>query len=143
MDVDVPAAADADTEVDERFGALFAEELGLVLEVSSADAETVVAAFEKENVPVTRLGGVTAEKEVKVKVAGVTQVEVRNLFAFPFPFRWVFGSRMCLGRGSGGTADKEIRVKVAGLTQVEVSRKRPFYLFFCLSVACFPRGLCL
>eukprot|EP00243_Klebsormidium_subtile_P011899 TRINITY_DN6972_c0_g3_i2.p1 TRINITY_DN6972_c0_g3~~TRINITY_DN6972_c0_g3_i2.p1 ORF type:complete len:325 (-),score=112.91 TRINITY_DN6972_c0_g3_i2:314-1201(-) len=89
IDVDVPAGGDADTEVDERFGALFAEELGLILEVSSGDAESVVAAFEKENVPVTRLGGVTAEKEVKVKVAGVIQIEVSRKYSCPV-FFWFY-----------------------------------------------------
>lgn len=79
INVDVPSAAHAETEADQQFAALFAEELGLVLEVSSQDVESVVAAFEREKVPVTRLGSVTAEKKVTVKVGGSTKIEVRNL----------------------------------------------------------------
>jgi selenophosphate synthetase-related protein len=78
IDVDVPSAAHAETEADQQFAALFAEELGLVLEVSSQNVESVVAAFEREKVPVTRLGSVTAEKKVTVKVGGSVKIEVRN-----------------------------------------------------------------
>ena len=64
LKIDLPAAEGGD------LAALFAEELGLVLEVSPELEAEVVAAYEAAGVPVVAIGSVEAAKEVSVSVAG-------------------------------------------------------------------------
>jgi hypothetical protein len=54
--------------------ALFAEELGLVVEVSPAYEGEVVAAYEAAGVPVTGIGFVNAGPGVEISVGGAPQI---------------------------------------------------------------------
>ncbi|TYZ62134.1 hypothetical protein PybrP1_005069 [[Pythium] brassicae (nom. inval.)] len=73
LDVDVPAphAATPTPSTKDVFEALFAEELGLVYQVADgAPAAAFEALFAHHNVPVTRLGRVTRDGEVRIRVNG-------------------------------------------------------------------------
>lgn len=53
-----------------HMGTLFAEELGLVLEVAPAQRNAVLAAYSDAGVPAAVIGQVTAEAEIQVNVDG-------------------------------------------------------------------------
>lgn len=55
--------------------ALFAEELGLVLEVSSENEAEVLSVYAEAGVPCTCIGSSTAEKTVEVTVNGKPAVK--------------------------------------------------------------------
>lgn len=68
LDVDLPAPSDP---ADAKFGplaALFAEELGWVLEVASADADAVVKAYRDAGVEARVVGKTLAGGDVTFKV---------------------------------------------------------------------------
>jgi len=75
LDVDLPAPSDP---ADAKFGplaALFAEELGWVLEVASADADAVVKAYRDAGVEARVVGKTLAGGDVTFKVGGAVQVQ--------------------------------------------------------------------
>ncbi|XP_013388879.1 phosphoribosylformylglycinamidine synthase-like [Lingula anatina] len=66
LDVDIPSGEDTDTFID----VLFAEELGLVLEVSEKNVTEVVAAYREKNIPCHKLGhslGESTQPKIMVK----------------------------------------------------------------------------
>lgn len=77
LDVDVPAplAAAPTLTTKDVFEALFAEELGLVYQVADgASASAFEALFAHHNVPVTRLGRVTRDGAIRIRVNGHSAV---------------------------------------------------------------------
>ena len=75
IEVDLPHAASGAIPV------LFAEELGLVLEVDEADVEAVLADFAGADVPCREIGRVTAEPSVSIRLDGepVLEADMREL----------------------------------------------------------------
>lgn len=67
--VDLPAPAAASPEL-ATFAALYAEELGLVLEVHPDKAALVSSLFNQAGVPCSIIGSVVPEQTVEIKVAG-------------------------------------------------------------------------
>ncbi|GBG75237.1 hypothetical protein CBR_g19873 [Chara braunii] len=55
--------------------ALFAEELGLVIEVDRSKEDTVLARFNEAGVPCTRIGHVSSHPTISVSIDGVEQIE--------------------------------------------------------------------
>ncbi len=76
LEADLPAAAGADP-----LAVLFAEELGLVLEVDEADLTTVLHVLEAADLPCAVVGRTVAEPRVRVAVAGepVLDGDMRDL----------------------------------------------------------------
>lgn len=72
VSVDLPSPTSADAHG--PLATLFAEELGLIIEVSKAKKDTVLAMFASHNVPATVVGHVTSAPNVAVSVAGVSQI---------------------------------------------------------------------
>lgn len=70
VDVSLPPC-----EASGAFGALFAEELGLVLEVAADKEAEVLARFREAKVPASVIGQVKAESSVRISVGGSTAVE--------------------------------------------------------------------
>lgn len=62
-------------EASGAFGALFAEELGLVLEVAADKEQEVLARYAKASVPALAIGRVKADSSVRVSVGGQKAVE--------------------------------------------------------------------
>lgn len=77
LKVDLPAAS---KDVQAAFAALYAEELGLVMEVDASKADAVVKAFTSAGVPCNKIGRVTADKKCEVAVAGQLQVSGDTTF---------------------------------------------------------------
>eukprot|EP00775_Hariotina_reticulata_P008987 gene8987-9160_t len=69
ISVDLPAPAHSSAEL-ATFAALFAEELGLVLEVDHSNAAMVSSLFNQAGVPCAIIGKVLPEQTIDVKVAG-------------------------------------------------------------------------
>ncbi len=76
IDIDIPAPDGADP-----LAVLFAEELGLVLEVAPENLTAALEAFQAADVPCAEIGGTLAGPEVHVRVAGrrVLCDDVRDL----------------------------------------------------------------
>lgn len=70
VDLPSPPAADAHGPL----ATLFAEELGLIIEVSKAKADTILAMFASHAVPAAVIGHVTAAPTCAISVAGVSQI---------------------------------------------------------------------
>ena len=76
FEVELPAAPQADP-----LAVLFAEELGLVLEVASGDLDRVLAAFRAADVPAAAIGRGRDDHEVRIEVGGreVLRADLRDL----------------------------------------------------------------
>jgi len=76
LEVELEAPEDADA-----VAALFAEELGLVLEVAGRDAEAALATFRRAEVPCREIGRASHDPRVRIRVGGRTVLEddVRDL----------------------------------------------------------------
>ena len=72
VQVDLPGPGNQ-TE-DAALAALFAEELGLMLEVSPQQEQAVLEAFKQAGVPVRAVGSVTADPQVAISVDGQQQI---------------------------------------------------------------------
>ena len=59
---------------DAALAALFAEELGLMLEVSPQQEQAVLEAYQQAGVPVRVVGSVTADPQVAISVDGQQQI---------------------------------------------------------------------
>ena len=70
IQVALPAAADGS----DAMAALFAEELGLLLEVDAAAEAAVVDAYRSAGLPVTQLGSGAATGDVSISVGGQEQI---------------------------------------------------------------------
>ena len=57
-----------------KFAALFAEELGLIVEVNKADADSVLKAYSDAGVPVQIIGSTTDNKHIEIKIDGEVAV---------------------------------------------------------------------
>jgi phosphoribosylformylglycinamidine synthase len=68
--VDLPAPAVAASPELSTFAALFAEELGLVLEVHPDKAALVSSLFNQAGVPCSIIGSVLPEQTIDIKVTG-------------------------------------------------------------------------
>ncbi|KAF1318774.1 Phosphoribosylformylglycinamidine synthase, partial [Globisporangium splendens] len=79
IDVDVPFAlkkADEKLSTKDVLHALFSEELGLVFQVAAGQAATdFEAIFSEHKVPLTKLGKVTTDGEIKIRVNGQAAVQ--------------------------------------------------------------------
>lgn len=69
MQVDL--ASDAATD---HFGHLFAEELGLLLEVDPADEQQVLQAYTDAGLPAHAIGSVTADAHISISTGGAQQI---------------------------------------------------------------------
>lgn len=58
----------------DQFGQLFAEELGLVLEVAPAHEQQVVQAYTDAGLPARVIGTVTADAEISISVNDAQQI---------------------------------------------------------------------
>ncbi|PNW79730.1 hypothetical protein CHLRE_08g364800v5 [Chlamydomonas reinhardtii] len=74
ISVDLPLPAHAADQPHGAMGSLFAEELGLVLEVEAGKAQTVLDTYKQHGVPAALIGKVSSGKGVEVKVAGAPAV---------------------------------------------------------------------
>ncbi len=72
IQVDLPAASSEDGG---PLAALFAEELGLVLEVAQADEERVLSTYAAAGVPCTVVGTSQADQAVSISVNGSQQIQ--------------------------------------------------------------------
>lgn len=72
ISVDLPAPTQAASPELSTYAALFAEELGLVLEVAPEQAALVTSLFNQAGVPCSIIGSVLPEQSVDIKVAGQT-----------------------------------------------------------------------
>eukprot|EP00891_Asterochloris_glomerata_P009825 jgi/Astpho2/9825/fgenesh1_pm.00149_%23_37_t len=72
IQVDLPGPGNQ-TE-DAALAALFAEELGLMLEVSPQEEQAVLEAYQQAGVPVRTVGSVTADPQVAISVDGEQQI---------------------------------------------------------------------
>lgn len=72
VQVDLPGPGNQ-TE-DAALAALFAEELGLMLEVSPQQEQAVLEAYQQAGVPVRTVGSVTADPQVAISVDGEQQI---------------------------------------------------------------------
>lgn len=75
ISVDLPAPTEAASPELSTFAALFAEELGLVLEVHPDKAALVSSLFNQAGVPCSIIGSVVPKQEVDIKVAGQTAIQ--------------------------------------------------------------------
>lgn len=73
ISVDLPAPTGATPELS-TFAALYAEELGLVLEVHPDKAALVSSLFNQAGVPCSIIGSVVLEQKIDIKVAGETAI---------------------------------------------------------------------
>ena len=71
ISVDLPAPSDASADM-ATYAALFAEELGLVLEVTPGTAEMATSLFNQAGVPCSIIGTVSSTPECEIKVGGQT-----------------------------------------------------------------------
>ncbi|KAL6745568.1 CobB/CobQ-like glutamine amidotransferase domain-containing protein [Haematococcus lacustris] len=74
VDLAAPSLS-ADVGCGSALAALFAEELGLVVEVAAGEAEQVQAAYAGAGLAAARIGKVTAAKQVRLAVAGSAAIE--------------------------------------------------------------------
>jgi hypothetical protein len=74
ISVDLPAPAEAASPELSTYAALFAEELGLVLEVHPDKAALVSSLFNQAGVPCSIIGSVLPEQKVAITVAGEAAV---------------------------------------------------------------------
>lgn len=58
----------------DQFGQLFAEELGLVLEVAAADEQQVLQAYTDAGLPARVIGTVTADAEISISANDARQI---------------------------------------------------------------------
>jgi phosphoribosylformylglycinamidine synthase len=72
--VDLPAPTEAASAELSTYAALFAEELGLVLEVHPDKAALVSSLFNQAGVPCSIIGSVLPEQKVSITVAGEAAV---------------------------------------------------------------------
>ena len=79
VSVDLPAAGAADSSHG-AMAALFAEELGLVLEVAPEHEAAVLAAYAAAGVACARIGATLATADVSIAVAGQQQCECVTSF---------------------------------------------------------------
>ncbi|MDT8435699.1 MAG: phosphoribosylformylglycinamidine synthase [Gemmatimonadota bacterium] len=77
----VGVAVDLPDDPDDALPALFAEELGLVLEVDEADLDVALAAFADAEVPCLEIGRVTEDPGVSIRLSGeaVLRADLRDL----------------------------------------------------------------
>jgi len=75
ISVDLPSPAQAASPELATFAALFAEELGLVLEVHPDKAALVSSLFNQAGVPCSIIGSVLPKQEVEIKVDGQTAIK--------------------------------------------------------------------
>ena len=57
-----------------QFGQLFAEELGLVLEVAAQDEQAVVQAYTQAGLTAQPIGSVTQNAQISISVNGTQQI---------------------------------------------------------------------
>ncbi len=69
MQVDLACSSKSD-----EFGHLFAEELGLVLEVAPENEQQVLEAYTQAGLTAHTIGGVTAEAQISISVHGTQQI---------------------------------------------------------------------
>jgi len=74
LSADLPPASNAADGKWGAFAPLYAEELGLVIEVSQADAAAIVDAYKQKGVAAAVIGKTTAAKQVEVKVGGAAAI---------------------------------------------------------------------
>ena len=72
MQVDVPSDA---SNTHGAFGALFAEELGLVLEVAPENEAEVRSAYEAQGLSAVAVGSTSADKGVSISVGGQASIQ--------------------------------------------------------------------
>ena len=83
VQVDLPGPGNQ-TE-DAALAALFAEELGLMLEVSPQQEQAVLEAFKQAGVPARAVGSVTADPQVAISVDGQQQITGQSFFPCGLP----------------------------------------------------------
>ena len=83
VQVDLPGPG-SQTE-DAALAALFAEELGLVLEVSPQHKQAVLEAYQQAGVPVRAVGSVTADPQVAISVDGQQQITGQSISTCGLP----------------------------------------------------------
>ncbi|PNH07785.1 putative phosphoribosylformylglycinamidine synthase, chloroplastic/mitochondrial [Tetrabaena socialis] len=74
ISADLPLPAHAADQPHGALGSLFAEELGLVLEVASANAQAVLDTYKAHGIPASVIGKVSAGRAVELTVAGAPAV---------------------------------------------------------------------
>ena len=69
LQVDLAGSSDSD-----HFGHLFAEELGLVLEVAPENEQQVLEAYRQAGLTATSIGDVTTDTQISISVHGTQQI---------------------------------------------------------------------
>lgn len=72
MQVDIPGDA---SSMDGAFRALFAEELGLVLEVAPEDESEVQSSYQSQGLSALSIGSTSAEKGISISVGGQASIQ--------------------------------------------------------------------
>ena len=72
MQADIPVGASSQYGA---YGALYAEELGLVLEVAPEDVADVQSAYEAQGLSTAAIGSTSADKGISISVGGEASIQ--------------------------------------------------------------------